>query len=324
MIDEIAHIKGVKVLQDKKRISVVTPCFNEERNVEELSLKVKNIFKTLDYYYEHIFIDNSSTDKTVQILKRLAANDVNLKVIVNARNFGWIRSPFYGILQAQGDAVILLFADLQDSPQIIVEFIKKWEAGYRIVLGIKSKSNESFLMYKLRSLYYKIYRVISENEVIEHCTGFGLYDRKIVDVFGKLNEPYPYLKSIISEVGFEKCLVEYTQENRKKGISSGSFYKLYDAAFSGITSDSRVLIRIATIFGFVASAVSFFIAIIYLILKILMWNSYPIGTASIVIGFFFFASVQLFFIGVIGEYVGAILTQVKKRPLVIEKERINF
>jgi len=312
------------VAQEKKKISIVTPCYNEDKNVKALYLLVKEIFEGQNYLYEHIFIDNASTDSTVAVLKGLAENDKNLKIIVNARNFGWIRSPFYGLLQAQGDAVVLIAADLQDPPQLIAQFIQKWEEGYLIVLGVKTKSNESRLMYKIRGLYYKLYRSISENGVIEHYTGFGLYDKKIIEIFRELDEPYPYLKSVIPEVGFEKCLVEYTQPRRKVGISSGSFYRLYDAAISGITSDSRVPIRIATIFGFISSAVSLFIALVYVFLKVLMWNRYSLGIASIAIGFFFFASVQLFFIGLIGEYVGAILTQVKKRPLVIEKERVNF
>lgn len=307
-----------------KLISVVTPCYNEEDNVEGIYLKIKEIFQKLDYQYEHIFIDNASKDDTVANLKKLAQRDKNVKVIVNSRNFGWIRSPFYGLLQAKGDAVILIAADFQDPPLTTIEFIKKWEEGFKIVLGVKSKSKESRFMYSVRSLYYKLYKFLSENEIIEHSSGFGLYDRSIIEIFRNLNEPYPYLKSLISEVGFEKCLVEYTQETREKGVSSGSFYKLYDAAITGITSDSRVLIRAATIFGFVTSAISLLIAIAYMLLKIILWRRYQLGFASIAIGVFFLASVQLFFIGLIGEYVGAILTQVKKRPLVIEKERINF
>lgn len=307
-----------------KTISVVTPCYNEEKNVEEIYRRVQEVFKEFGYRHEHIFIDNASTDGTVAILRKLAAADKNVKIILNAKNFGWIRSPFYGILQATGDAVILMVADLQDPPQLIKDFIKKWEEGYKIVLGVKTKSRESFLMYKIRSLYYKLYKAMSENEVIEHSTGFGLYDRAVVEIFRKLNESYPFLKSLVSEIGFEKALIEYTQERRKKGISSGSFYRLYDAAISGITSDSRVLIRMATMFGFAASAVSLMIAVAYLLLKIILWERFQLGVASIAVGVFFFGSLQLFFIGIIGEYAGAILTQVKARPLVIEKERINF
>lgn len=307
-----------------KLISVVTPCYNEEQNVEEIYLKIKYIFQKLEYRYEHIFIDNSSNDNTVSILRKLAEQDKNLKIIVNSRNFGWIRSPFYGLLQAGGDAAILIAADLQDPPQVIIEFIKKWENGYKIVLGVKAGSKESFFMYKLRSLYYKLYGLLSEKKVIEHSTGFGLYDKSIIEIFRGLKESYPYLKSIIPDIGFEQGIVEYTQEKRKKGFSSSSFYRLYDAAITGIISDSRVLIRVVTIFGFIASAVSLLIAVAYLFLKIILWEKFQLGIASIAIGVFFFISVQLFFIGVVGEYVGAIFTQVKNRPLVIEKERINF
>lgn len=307
-----------------KTISVVTPCYNEERNVEEVYLKVKDVFAGLNYKYEHIYIDNSSTDNTVAILKKIAKNDKNIKIIVNSRNFEWIRSPFYGILQARGDAVILMASDLQDPPSLIAEFIKKWEAGYKIVLGIKEKSKESFLMYSVRSFYYKLYKLISENEVFEHSTGFGLYDSSVVEIFRDLKEPYPFLKSLISEIGFEKAIVKFTQEKRQKGISSSNFYKLYDSAITGIVSDSKILIRISTIFGFFAAIVSLILAVTYLFLKFIFWDKFQLGIASLACGIFFFASVQLFFIGIVGEYVGAIYTQVKNRPLVIEKERINF
>lgn len=307
-----------------KLISVVTPCYNEEKNVEEVYGRIKEIFSGLNYRYEHIFIDNSSQDNTLKILKKLAQKDTNCKIIVNTKNFGWIRSPFYGLLQAKGNAVILIAADLQDPPATIIEFIKKWEEGYKIVLGVKTKSKEPILMYMVRGFYYKLYSLFSENEVIAHCTGFGLYDKEIVEIFRNLNEPYPYLKSIISEIGFEKAIVEYTQEKREKGVSSSSFYKLYDAAISGIISDSKVFIRVAAILGFVSSFASLLIAIVYLFLKIILWKNYQLGIASFAIGVFFFISLQLFFIGVVGEYVGAIFTQVKRRPLVIEKERINF
>lgn len=307
-----------------KLISVVTPCYNEEKNVEDIYLRVKDIFQGLNYRYEHIFIDNSSRDDTVAVLRRIAEHDKNVKIIVNSRNFGWIRSPFYGLLQAEGDAVVLIAADLQEPPQTIAEFIKKWEDGYKIVLGIKEKSRESFLMYKVRSLYYRLYSLLSEIEVIEHGTGFGLYDKSIIKIFRELNEAYPYLKSIIPDIGFERGIVKYVQDKRKKGFSSSSFYRLYDAAITGIISDSRIMIRIVTMFGFIASAISLLIAVAYIFLKIILWERFQLGIASIAIGVFFFISVQLFFIGVLGEYVGAIFTQVKKRPLVIEKERINF
>ncbi|MSR76803.1 MAG: glycosyltransferase [Candidatus Omnitrophica bacterium] len=305
-------------------ISVITPCYNEEKNVEDLYLQVKAVFQGLKYQYEHIFIDNASTDGTITILKRLAQADNNLKIIINSKNFGWVRSPFYGMLQGHGAAVVLLASDLQDPPGLIIEFIKKWEEGYKIVLGVKTKSKEPALIYKARSLYYGLYNKLSENEIVRHSTGFGLYDKTIIEIFRQLKEPYPFLKSLIPEIGFKKATVEYIQEKREKGISSSSLYRLYDVAIHGIISDSRVLIRGATLFGFLASALSLLIAIAYLILKITLWERFQLGIASVAIGVFFFASVQLFFIGIIGEYVGAIYTHVKDRPLVIEKERINF
>lgn len=312
-------------MTDRKLISIVAPCYNEEANVEALYQQVREVFEKLGKYdYEHIFIDNASTDRTVSILKGIAQKDKRVKIIVNTRNFGWLRSPFYGMLQAKGDAVILMASDLQDPPPVIAEFLKKWEEGYKIALGIKTKSKEPFWMYAARGLYYKIYQMCSDKKIIEHSTGFGLYDRTVIEIFRDLGEAAPFLKSLVAEIGFEKALVKYTQERRKKGTSSGSFYALYDAAMSGITSDSRVLIRMATIFGFMASAVSLLIAVGYLLLKITLWGKYELGMASVAIGIFFFASVQLFFVGIVGEYVGCIYTQVKNRPLVIEKERINF
>jgi glycosyltransferase involved in cell wall biosynthesis len=312
-------------MANSKLISVVAPCYNEEANVEVHYHQVKEVFKKLaNYDYEHIFIDNASTDGTVRILKEIAQKDQRVKIIVNARNFGWIRSPFYGMLQANGDAVILIASDLQDPPPVIAEFLKKWEEGYKIVLGIKAKSKEPFWMHAIRKLYYKIYQMCSEKKIVEQSTGFGLYDRVVIENFRNMREAYPFLKSLIAEIGFEKALVEFTQERRTRGISSANFYALYDAAMSGITSDSRVLIRIATMFGFAASVASLLIAAGYLLLKILYWERYELGMASVAIGLFFFASVQLLFIGIVGEYVGCIYTQVKNRPLVIEKERINF
>jgi len=306
-------------------ISIVTPCYNEEENVEELYRQVKEVLATLDgYRFEHIFIDNDSSDRTVDIVKTIAANDPGVKIIVNSRNFGHIRSPYYGLLQAAGDAVILLVADLQDPPALIVDFVRKWEEGYRIVLGVKPQSKEPPAMFFVRKLYYELIARLSETKLTKNNTGFGLYDRKVIEVLREINDPYPYLRGLISDIGFKSALIEYVQPVRQRGITKNNFYTLYDMAMLGITNHSKVPLRLATMIGFGMSAVSLLTAIGYLLAKLFFWNLFTIGVAPIIIGVFFFSSVQLFFIGILGEYIGAIHTQVQRRPLVIEKERINF
>jgi glycosyltransferase involved in cell wall biosynthesis len=309
----------------KKLISVVTACYNEEENVEELYNKIKEVFERLEKYeYEHIFIDNASKDKTVQILKEIAKNDKNVKIIVNARNFGHIRSPFYGLLQAHGEAVISIVADLQDPPSMIADFIKKWEEGYNVVVGVKKESDESKLMFAIRSHYYDMISRLSEVDQIKNFTGFGLYDKKIIEILRKIDDPYPYFRGLISEIGYDIFRIEYVQPMRKRGLTKNNFYSLYDIAMLGITNHSKVPLRLAAMLGFCLSALSLFAAFCYFIYKIIFWQSFSVGIAPLVIGLFFFSSVQLFFIGIIGEYIGSIYTQVLKRPLVIEKERINF
>lgn len=274
--------------------------------------------------YEHIFIDNDSKDKSQSILRRLAKEDKKIKVIINNRNFGQVRSPNYGLLQATGDAVILLVADLQDPPEMIETFIHKWREGYKVVLGVKTESEESSLMFTIRKAYYNFVTRVSDTELTKNNTGFGLYDKKVMDILKEIQDPYPYFRGLISELGFESAKIEYTQPVRKRGITSNNFYKLYDYAMLGITSHSKVPLRLATMAGFTLSALSFVAALIYLVLKLVFWNQFQLGIAPMLIGVFFFMSVQLFFIGIIGEYVGFIHTQVMKRPLVTEKERINF
>jgi glycosyltransferase involved in cell wall biosynthesis len=308
-----------------KKISVITACFNEEDNIQAIYDQVKAEFEKLPQFnYEHIFIDNSSTDKTSEIIRSIAAVDKNVKLIQNARNFGYVRSPFYGILQAHGDAVIYLAADLQDPPSLIPEFIKKWEQGYKIAVGVKSRSHESALMFMIRKAYYRLIGTIANVKLIKNFTGFGLYDQSIVQTLRQMDDAYPYFRGLISEIGFEVAEVHFTQPARKRGISKSNFYMLYDVAMLGITSQSKVPLRIATISGFILSMLSFLTAIIFLALKLLFWQNFSSGIAPMLIGLFFFSSIQLFFIGLLGEYIGAIHTQVLKRPLVIEKERVNF
>lgn len=306
-------------------ISIVTACFNEEENIAELYRQVKDVFSSLPAYsYEHIFIDNSSHDRTVEILKEIAATDKNVKIIVNSRNFGHIRSPSYALMQASGDAVISLVADLQDPPSMIPDFLKKWEEGYKIVLGVKTQSKESPTMFIIRKLYYEFISRLSEIELTKNNTGFGLYDKRIIDIFREINDPYPYFRGLISDVGFPSAKLEYTQPARHRGITKNNFYTLYDMAMLGITNHSKVPLRVATMLGFLLSFFSLFVAFLYFCAKILFWDSFSVGIAPLVIGLFLFSSIQLFFIGIIGEYIGSIHTQVLKRPLVIEKERINF
>jgi glycosyltransferase involved in cell wall biosynthesis len=308
-----------------KRISVVTPCFNEEDNVGELHRRIRAVFAELpDYDYEHIFVDNASRDGTVARVKALAAQDPHVKLIVNARNFGHVRSPAHGLLQASGDAVVLMASDLQDPPELIRGFVEKWEQGYKIVLGVKAQTEESAVMRFVRKRYYDLLGKLSEIELTRDCTGFGLYDREVVNVVGEIDDPYPYLRGLISEIGFEPAKIEFVKPARRRGISTNNFYTLYDLAMLGITSHSKVPLRLATMLGFAMSGVSLFVAVAYLVAKLLFWQQFSLGMAPLVIGVFLLASVQLFFIGIIGEYVGAIHTQVLKRPLVVEKERVNF
>lgn len=306
-------------------ISVVTPCFNEEDNVEELYQRIRAQFEQLPAYdYEHIFIDNASSDRTVERVKALAARDKRVRLIVNARNFGHIRSPMHALMQARGAAVIALASDLQDPPELIPDFVRQWEAGFRIVAGVKPKSQETPLMFMVRRLYYRTIGRISEIRLIENFTGFGLYDRSVMDVVRQLDDPYPYFRGLIADIGFPVAEVPYVQPRRVRGITKNNFYTLYDMAMLGITSHSKLPIRVATMGGFVLSALSLLASFGYLVYKLLHWNEISFGMAPILIGFFFFASVQLFFIGILGEYIAAIHTQVLKRPLVVERERVNF
>lgn len=307
-----------------KLISVVTPCYNESDNINEIYQQVKKVFSALNYRYEHIFIDNASTDGTDRIIARLAKQDKNIKLISNARNFGYVRSQFYGLLQAKGDAVVMIAADLQDPVALIPKFIKKWEEGYKVVAGIKHHSDENKLMFALRNGYYSLITKISDIKLIKYFIGFGLYDQEVIAILRKINDPYPYLRGLISEIGYEVAEISYVQPIRKRGISKISYYTLYDLAMLGITSHTKIPIRLATVIGFTLSLITFFIGIIVVLLKMIFWQKFSLGAMPVVLGLFFFSSMQLFFIGLLGEYVTAIHTQVLRRPLVIEKKRINF
>lgn len=309
-----------------KTITVVTACYNEEENIREVYTQVREVFrqKLNGYAYTHLFIDNSSEDRTVDLLREIANQDRNVKVIVNSRNFGHIRSPYHGLIQGDGDAVISIVADLQDPPEMIVDFVKKWEAGYDIVVAVKNQSRENKIMYSIRTLYYKILKKLSDVNIFENFTGFGLYDKKIICILRAINDPYPFFRGIISELGFKVATVNYTQPRRERGITKNNFFTLYDMGILGIISNSKVPLRIATFFGFILSLFSLLAGLGFLVGKLIFWNTFQAGIAPMLIGNFFFFGVMLFFIGILGEYVGAIYTQVLARPRVYELERINF
>jgi len=312
-------------MSDIRTITVLTPCFNEAGNVQVLYERVRAVFQPLDEYrYEHIFIDNASTDGTVSILREIAARDRRVKVIVNTRNFGHVRSPYHALLQCRGDAVICMASDLQDPPELIPAFLEQWRAGYKVVLGVKSTSEESAVLFAIRRLGYSVIDRLSEVKQIRNSTGFGLYDKAFVSVLRRLPDPYPYFRGIVAELGFRYATIPYAQPPRTVGMTKNNLYTLYDLGVQGIVNHSKIPLRLATIIGFCSSVVSLAAAFVYFVMKMLFWYRLPIGIAPLIIGLFCVASVQLFFLGVLGEYVGSIYTQVRNRPLVVEQERINF
>lgn len=308
----------------KKLITIVTPCFNEEENIVELYNRIKSTMSTLPYDYEHILIDNHSSDSTVSIIKKIAAEDQHVKLIVNARNFGHTRSPYYGILQSRGDACILIASDLQDPPEMIPEFIKRWEEGYKTVLAVKPESEESKVMFLIRKFYYHFVSSISEVQLVKNATGAGLFDKVVVDVLRQIRDPYPYFRGLVCEIGFPIAVVPFKQPRRARGITKNNFYTLFDIAMLGITNHSKVPLRIMTIGGFALALVSLFVAFAFLIAKLIYWDQFRLGIAPLLVGTFLFFGVQLFFLGMLGEYIGAIHTQVRNMPLVVELERVNF
>lgn len=309
-----------------KFISVTTGCYNEEDNVRELYDRVTKVFagELPEYAYEFIFIDNASTDGTVAVLREICQEDPRVKVIVNNRNFGHIRSAYYAMLQAGGQAVITMASDLEDPPEMIPQFVRKWEAGYKIVLAQKRTSDERALLFAIRKLYYNIVTRLSETPLVKDATGFGLYDRQVMEDIREIGDPYPYFRGLICELGYSRCLIPFDKPARKRGITKNNFYTLYDIAMLGITNHSKVPLRLAVFAGCGIGLASLLVAFGYLVYKLLFWNNFQVGMAPLVIGIFFLGAVQLFFVGILGEYIGSIHTQVLKRPLVIEKERINF
>ena len=309
-----------------KKISILIPCYNEAENVGPISKAVTEIVERelSRYDYELVFIDNDSTDGTRDIIRGLCADNPRIKAILNARNFGQFNSPYYGMLQVTGDCVIEMVADFQDPVEMIPKYVHEWEKGYKIVIGIKTSSKENRLMYWLRSCYYKTIKKLSDVEQIEHFTGSGLYDREFIEVLRNLDDPTPFLRGIVAELGYRRKEIPYEQPRRRAGKTHNNFYRLYDAAMLSVTSYTKAGLRLATIFGSICAVVSMIIALVYLVMKLIWWDRFPAGMAPMLIGMLFLGSVQLFFIGFLGEYIMSINQRVMKRPLVIEEERINF
>ncbi|HEY3928707.1 MAG TPA: glycosyltransferase family 2 protein [Candidatus Koribacter sp.] len=309
----------------EKTISILTPCFNEEGNVREVYERVRAAMLGMGKYrYEHLFIDNRSTDSTFEILKELAERDKNVKVIRNTRNFGHIRSPMHALHQTRGDCVIGIVGDLQDPPEMIPELVQHWEEGFPVVACIKSGSEEHGLMFWIRKKYYRLVNILSGVETYENFTGFGLYDRKVIDAIKQMKDPYPYFRGLVAEIGYPHYEIPYHQPVRTRGITKNNWYTLYDAAMLGITNLSKVPLRLVSFAGFVGAFLSLMFGLAYFAYKLIFWAKFTVGVAPLVIGMFFLASMQLLSLGIIGEYIGQIHTQIQNRPFAFESERLNF
>lgn len=308
-----------------KFISVVTPTFNEIENIELLYKEIKKIFQDIDIKYEHIVIDNNSDDGTQELLKKIAKDDKNFKVIINSQNFGQVKSPFHGLIQGKGDATILICADFQTPLSVIPKLIEKWNIGEeKIILTQKITSEENIFLKGIRNFYYLLLTKFSEKEIVKHTTGDGIYDKEIIEIFRRIEDPSPFLRGLVSEIGYKVGTVEYDQQNRKFGKTKNNFFSLFDVALLGLIKHSNFFLRMMTIFSLIMGVMSFLSSVTFLLYKLFFWNSFQLGIAPLVIGMFFLASIQIFFLGLIGEYVSLILSYKKKYPLVIEKERINF
>ena len=312
-------------IQYKPRVSIVTPCYNEEENVEELYQRIKNAIAAITKYdFVLLFIDNHSTDNSVAKIKELAKRDKRVRLIVNTRNFGHIRSPYYGLLQGGGVATVYLASDLQDPPELIPEFIRHWEEGYKIVLATKPLVDGSPIFAVFRKFYYRLLDMVSEVPLVKDVTGFGIYDREVLDHIRKIDDPYPYFRGLICELGCATKLIPFTQPRRLRGLTKNNFYTLYDIAMLGLVKHSKLPLRLAAFAGFALGFVSLVAAIIYLVLKLMYWETFPIGVAPLIISIFFLFGMLFLFIGLLGEYVASIHTYVQRRPVVIEQERFNF
>lgn len=316
---------NTRTMTDRRKfLSIVTPCFNEEENVDELAQRIADVMASLPYDYEHVFIDNHSTDGTVERVKALASCDRRVKLIVNARNFGHIRSPYHALLQTSGDACICLASDLQDPPEMIAELVARWEEGYKTVMAVKPESHEAPVMRTLRRMYYRFLGRISEVPLVHNATGAGLYDHAVIEVLRQLEDPYPYFRGLVAEIGYPIATVPFVQPRRTRGITKNNFYTLFDTAMLGITNHSKVPLRLMTMTGFALGILSLMVAFGFLIAKLILWNSFQLGFAPLLCGMFFLGAVQLLSLGILGEYIGSVHTKVRHLPLVVELERVNF
>jgi glycosyltransferase involved in cell wall biosynthesis len=309
----------------KKLVSIVAGCYNEEENIPELYARLTAVMQGFpEYNYEIILIDNNSEDKTVEVIKRIANNDSRLKAIVNVRNFGHIRSPYHALLQAKGDVVIGMASDLEDPPELVGEFLKKWQEGFKIAIGVRRSSAEKGLMPIFRNLYYSLIKRISDIDQVRNFTGFGLYDKCVMDILRAIDDPYPYFRGLICEIGYPRAEVPFDKPVRKFGITKGSFFVYLDSALLGAVSHSKAPLRLATILGVIVGGMSIMVGFYYLIRKLLSWDEFSVGVAPIMVGVFFLFGLMFFLIGLIGEYIGLLVTHTVKRPMVVEKERINW
>lgn len=312
-------------MNSRKLISIVSGCYNEEDNIEELYARVTRVMEQHQQYdYELLLIDNCSTDGTVNVIRAIAARDRHLKAIVNVRNFGHVRSPYHALLLAQGDAVIGMASDLEDPPELIHDFIAKWEEGYKIAIAVRQKSEERGLMPLMRTVFYSIMMRISEVEQVQNFTGFGLYDKCVMDILRDLDNPYPYLRGLLCEIGYPRAEIPFHKPVRKRGLSKGTFFIYLDSALLGIVNHSKLPLRMATLLGIAMSGLSFVLGIYYLLRKLINWDQFEAGVAPLAVGVFFFLGVLFFLLGLLGEYIGLLVTHVVRRPMVVEKERINF
>lgn len=309
----------------RKMVSLFTPCFNEEDNIESLYCEVAKVMDdNKQYDYEYILIDNASTDNTVEKIKTIINKDPRVKLIVNEKNFGPGRSGAYGFMQTSGDVSICFAADLQDPPSLIPVFLKKWEDGAKVVWGKKEGDEETGLIKLCRKVYYKIIQGLSDEEQYSNVSGFGLYDREVMNLIREVQDPIPNFRYLIADFGYRVEFVNYKKPNRVHGKSSYNFWRYYNTAMDSLISTSTKPLRLATLIGFMLALFTFFIGTFYLIFKLLFWDSFNVGSAPTLIGLFFIGSVLMFLIGLVGEYVGAVLIRVTKRPLVVERERVNF
>ena len=307
-----------------KKISVLTPTYNEEENIVMLCKKIKDEFKGLNYDYEHVVIDNNSSDNTISIIKKLCQNDKNLKLIVNNKNYGHLNSPYYGLMQTSGDATILMASDFQDPPELISKYIKLWEKGHKVILAQKNQSDENFLIKNVRKFYYKFLSKISDTNLTINTTGAGLFDKSIIGLLRKIDDPIPYLRGLVCELEGDIKLLKFDQPKRILGKTKNNFFSLIDVGLLGLVKHSKIPLRLMVIFGMLASIVSILVSIVFLFYKLFYWDSFDLGVAPIIVGLFFISAIQIFLLGLLGEYISVLLSHTRKLPLVIEKERINF